>query len=75
MILTLNVLMRLYENTMAHGSNVDYLYFIERTTICVLWQGGNYRYICRTKEAMITIDWRILYSDGIIFFYPSNQMN
>jgi hypothetical protein len=40
LILTLNVLMRLYENTMAHGSNLDYLYFIERTTICVLWQGG-----------------------------------
>jgi len=36
LILTLNVLMRLCESTMTHGSNVDYLYFIERTTIWVL---------------------------------------
>jgi len=40
LILTLNVLMRPCESTMTHGSNVDYLYFIERTIICVLWQGG-----------------------------------
>lgn len=38
LILTLNELMRLYGNTMAHGSNMDYLYFIERNTICVLCQ-------------------------------------
>jgi len=40
LILTLNELMRLYGNTMAHGSNMDYLYFIEQTPICVLWQGA-----------------------------------
>ena len=65
LILTLNVLMRLYGNTMAHGSNMDYLYFVERTTICVLGKVQNYHYIYRTKEAMIMIGWRTHYSDAI----------
>jgi hypothetical protein len=56
LILTLKVLIRLCESTMAHGSNVDYLYFIERTTIVYFGKVENYRYIYRTKEAMITID-------------------
>ena len=30
LILTLKELMRPYANTMAHGSNMDYLYFIEK---------------------------------------------
>jgi hypothetical protein len=41
LILTSNMLILLSESTMAHGSIVDYLYFIERTTICLLWQGWN----------------------------------